>query len=432
MALAALAASVTCPYCKAHVELRPDEVERLVRYRHEVRGRLDAAHRELGHAESWNRWYGSPTARKKNNTLVAVGIWLGLVVTVALLSFGVQALGLERHAVAKLAPLGLFGLFALAFGGYLVWFYSGRGGRSAKPALASARVSCPKCGAPNELHPGEVLQHCRFCGAPLLAGRRAMEHGLAEAERALLFAELERARAERRGMTALSASSGARVTPYIVVGSFLPMTLLGAVAFTISFLTGHEEGPLSGLLLLWAFAGANVGLLGLVYAYRRHRNAQLEAVLGAISTRLGGTLSPDPWAMNAWLDRHWAGPVPMQQMFRGPYFRAAFAQVEGFPLLVVANPVGASEHYPGFVSVRLGAWMTSPEAARGAATATARAAFERLGFSLSFERSGPVALALNRAARRFVGAGDGAALADAIARLAASARELGAQPVDVA
>ncbi|GMV19391.1 MAG: hypothetical protein HS104_18310 [Polyangiaceae bacterium] len=433
VALEALLNAVTCPYCGAHVELRPDEVERLVHYRHEVRGRLQGAARELEHAESWNRWYGGADAKRKHHFLVPIVLWVGLIVLLGGVSMAADAFGLARGAGGKLLPLLMFVLMFSVMGGYMLWFYSGRGGRAKAAVLASATVSCPKCGAPHALRPGEVLDHCRFCAAPLLPNQRVMEHGRAEAERALFSAELERSRAERRGMTALSASSGARSTPYIVIGSFLPMTLLGSVGFTVSFAMGRERGPIGGLFVLWALAGANVGLLGLIYLYRSHRQDQLDRALRPLLSRFLALPLSDAWAMNGWLDRHWAGSVPVQQMFRGPYFSAVAGAAQGYPMLVVANPVGASDDYPGFVSVRLAAWLSMPDsAANHPAAVAARAHFEQLGFSLSWERAGPVALAVHGAARRWVASGDGQRLADAVERLGHALRALGATPVDVA
>jgi len=429
-----LAAAVSCPYCKSELRLSADDLARLARYRADVSGKLGRANEQLGYAESWNRWYGGAEARRKNNPFVPIAIWLVLVVVIGGFAGVVQNLGLDARTLGVLAPFGSMGLFVLVIGAYMFWYYSGRSSQRKAAPLAAAPIHCPKCGAPNQLAPGEVLRSCRYCSAPLMPGETVMQHGRAEAERALIFAEIERSRAERRGMVNLSSSSLGNATPYIIFGSFVPITAIGAVAFTVSWLSGNERdaNPM-GILVLWALATANVGLLALVYVFRRYRQGRVDGLVGGAARALGGATLADVWAMNGWLDRHWAGSVPYQQVFRGPYFASVEATIESFPVLVVVNPVGASEHYPPFVAARVGAWVSNTGAAeRHPAVAMARATCGEAGFELRVERAGLLALAVHGAAKRVVRSGSSERIVLALRALTRAARELGATPVDIA
>lgn len=429
--MTALAAAVACPYCRRQIHLSPDDLAALAAYRAHVDGQLSRAREQQTYAEGWNRWYGSPDAKKKQSPLIPLALWLGMIVVMAVISAAAQALGFVAGAV-KILPAAMLFLMLTFIGGYMFWFYSGRTSATRTTQLAALNVHCPSCGAPHQLQPGEVLQRCRFCSAPLMPDERVMDHGRAEVDRALLQAEIERARAERRGMTMLSSSSFAKYQAYIVIGSFLPVTGLSAIAFTISWLTGERDANLAGVLVLWLVAGTNAGLLALVYLYRRHRREGYAGVSNVLASRFGGRSLPDPWAMNAWFDRHWAGLVPFSQLFPGPYFLGTALVIEGYPVLVVMNPVGAAEQYKGFVTVRVSGWLPEPDrAASHAAIRAAKQSVHALGASLETTRAGLCVHFPQKAARRVAKLESVRALGDLTASLASAARQLGAQHVDI-
>jgi uncharacterized Zn finger protein (UPF0148 family) len=428
--LDALTASVHCPFCRATLRLAPDEARELASYRTQVRDRLTRAQQELGHAAGWDRWYGGDEARKRNRPWIAVALWLGLVVSMGSVGFAVQYFQLSNEVVAKVMPIALYGVMFVVLGGYFVWYYTGRRRPTLQSRVAPMQTTCPSCGAPNALYPGEVLERCRYCSAQLVAGTQVREQGLAEADRALFRAELERNRAERRGMAALSSMSAGAATPYIVLGSFLPMTGFGAVYAVYAYLIEEDPGtPLAAVGAMGLLAMINVGLIAMVYAFRSFREQRWQTLRAGVLGQLGGAPLADLDAMNLWLDRHWAGAVPLAQLFRGPCFLGAAFEVEGYPVLLVCNPVGASEHYPGFVSVRVGAWL--PESQLGSARASlsgARSALEAQGFGVEIDRAGLTALCDAKRARRLAKA-DPSALSGVIVTLARVARDVGGRPV---
>jgi hypothetical protein len=429
--MTALAAAVACPYCRRQIHLSPDDLAQLAAYRAHVEGQLARAREQQTYAEGWNRWYGAPDAKKKHSPLIPLALWLGMIVLLVVVTSAAQALGFAAGA-AKILPFAMLLLMFVFIGGYMFWFYRGRTASTRTTQLAAANVHCPSCGAPHQLHPGEVLTRCRFCSAPLMPDDRVMDHGRAEVDRALLTAELERGRAERRGMTMMSSSSLAKYQAYIVVGSFLPVTCLSALAFTVSWLTGDGEANLGGVLLVWLLASANAGVLALVYLYRRHRRESYMAVQRALAARFGGHALPDPWAMNAWFDRHWAGLVPFSELFPGPYFLGTALVIDGYPVLVVMNPVGAADQYKGFLTVRVSGWLTDPARAPShPAIGTAKRSLHVLGGSLETTRAGLYLRFPQKAARRVAKLESVNALGDVMASLANAARQLNAQPVDI-
>jgi len=428
--LDALTASVHCPYCRATLRLAPDEARELASYRTQVRDRLARAQQELGHAASWDHWYGSDEARKRNRPWIAVVLWLVLVLSMGSVGFAVQYFQLSNEVVAKVMPIGIYGVMFVVLGGYFVWYYTGRKRQSPTARVAPMQATCPACGAPNALYPGEVLERCRYCNAQLVAGTQLREHGLAEAERALFRAELERHRAERRGMAALSRMSAGTATPYIVLGSFLPMTGFGALYAVYAFLIEEDPGtPLAAVAAMGFLATINVGLIAMVYAFRSWREQRWQALRDGVLRHLGGQPLGNLDAVNHWLDHHWAGGVPLTQQFRGPCFLGATFDVESYPALLVCNPVGASEHYPGFVSVRVGAWLPEDRlgSARVSLSAT-RSALEAQGFAVEIQRAGLTAICTGKHARR-LGKADPRSLAEIVVVLARAARDLAARPV---
>jgi hypothetical protein len=429
--MAALGPAVICPYCRSQIQLAPGDLAELRTYQSHVSGQLARAQREHEYAEGWNRWYGTDDARKKSHPLLPLFLWIAMVIPLGFFGWAVSALDLSGEIV-KLLPVAFVGLFMLVLCGYMFWFYSGRRTQKSTAVLRAVNVHCPACGAPHQLAAGDVLDRCRFCSAPLLPDARVMDHGRAEADRVALEAEIARARAERRGMTMLSSSSAANAVPYIVLGSFLPMTLFGSIGFTFSFLMGNEpDTPIGGLALLWLLTFVNAGLIALVYVYRRTRKDRVVALGQALVARFGGAVLADQWAMNNWMDRHWAGLIPMQQMFRGAYFTSVACAVEGYPVLYVLNPVGAAEGYPAFVSLRVSAWLTDPHRlGREPVVERVRGLLRAHGFSLELTRAGLTALALKKSAERVVKS-DPRALGDAALELARAARSIGGTPVDI-
>jgi hypothetical protein len=393
---------------------------------------LERANQAYGHAADWDYWYGGEEAKKRSHPLMAVLLFGILFVSMGLAAAIIPQLGLPSEVLNVVMPVVTLGIFVTVIGAYMVWFFRGRTKSKRAVALRTAGINCPSCGAPHALVPGEVLERCRFCNAALVPDRSAIAQVRARADDELLRAEITEQRAQRRGMLALSRTSAASIIPYIVFGSFLPMTLGGALAATGEWLLSIDNTPIAAVVVLWAMASLNLGLLALVYAYRRARDENWRTRLARVGSRLGARSLTGIEEVNAWLDRHWASAVPLTNLFPGPCVVAIAATVEGYPVQVVANPVGASQDYPGYLVVRVGAWLpVQPLVQSTPSFEAARRVFEAQGFALEIARAGLLVSATQRSTRHWGKSGDTASFADAVSWLARAAREVGASPVDV-
>jgi hypothetical protein len=385
----------------------------------------------------WDRWYGGRGGQAK------AGVGVVWVVFGGMLAFAI-VLGCVAHAImtsgdARLAavatlvvPIGVPVVALTAIVGYSIWYYGGKRRERGASAPVSHLATCPNCGASNELEPGQVLERCAYCGTGLMPSPPMMAQALSDAEAARLRAELERYRAERRGMaTAIRSSAGAYV-PYIVLGSFLPMTLGGAIAFTADGITKAEFEP--GLAALWSIAAVNGGLIALVHAWRRAWADRFGRLAQLANTGFAQH-SLDFDGFIGWLNAHWAGPVPLTEIFSGAQFRAVSLAIGGYPGLLVLNPTPLAEGYPGYIAVYLAAQIPGTHANGGwgpAITAPQRAALEALGFCVSLESGGLKAHADARTARRLARRADGAGVLGQVATtLLGMARTTGAVAVEL-
>lgn len=424
IAISAIAAQGVCPFCGERIALAPHELVELERYRSKLRVQLARMDTERAHAAQWDRWYGGREAQKRNHPLVGVLVVVGLLVPFVVIGIVSQALGLSSQTLNAIMPIAWGVVMVSVLGAYFAWYFAGRSPAAKQGALIAAPVRCPTCGAPHSLAAGTVLDRCRHCGAALLPDAQARAEVLDQAERALFSAEIARHRAERRGMAALSRMSAGNATPYIVLGSFLPMTLIGAVWATATALFGDaEEAPIGAVLGLWAFAAVNLGSIALVYVYRDQRRRRWERIIAFAITPFRGTRLADIHAVVAWLDRHWAGSVPHNELFPGPGFCGAELLAEGYPVSVLVNPVGATEDYPSFIAVRVGAWVPTSDQ-RHSSVIAMQNWVARLGAQLGVERAG-IVVRFDQAATDRVAKGSGAELLEAIGSAARLAAQLG-------
>jgi len=351
---------------------------------------------------------------------------------------GFSVLATSGLLSSEAMPFLSIGFLVLVMGGTVatsLWL----SGRKRKARMASAGVTpvaCPSCGAPNELHAGQTLETCRFCRAALVPSGTIMQRALSRVDEAAGAAELARFRAERRGMSALMSRGAHRYTPYIIVGSFLPMTLGAAVIAAAQVVFDPESANLRAVAALFVLGSLNAGILVLIYARRSAIQARWQKVADDLAYQFGGRRVTTGLAgVVDWLNAFWAAPYEVNFLSTSAYQVSLVLDACGYAVLVDIEPSGAhAQHYPARLHVLLAAAVpdaavTRPSALPHAAQA-AHAWLGAAGFDVRLTRAGLLAIArpatlatLRRAPER------AHLLSTVVTTLAGLARGAGAAPV---
>jgi hypothetical protein len=246
---------------------------------------------------------------------------MGAVYAVAMLLLHENVI--DATTLGRVLPIGIYAVFFLGMGGVMA--YNVRRGRRARASTPRVGARCPRCGAPLAFEAGKVSERCGHCGSSLVAGTAIMHQAIDVARADLRQAAMARYRLERNAMSAVYRSSASNVLPYIVLGSFLPMTAGGAVAFTVDLLTSdHLDTPPAGLALLWGIAVLDAGAIAVIVQWRRRRRQRWRRIADATASRLGGRVSTTSTEWVGWLNALWAGPYAITSLFKGPCFHARF------------------------------------------------------------------------------------------------------------
>jgi DNA-directed RNA polymerase subunit RPC12/RpoP len=388
IALDRLQPRVRCPYCRHDEVIPPEQLAALAGYRESadvLARRIDAEQRERARWELFYRADGRPR-----------GTWLApllLALPILLLSLGgialVQARVIEEATLSRVLPASILGVYFLGLAGYVGSFLVRRARRSGAGVHVGA--ACPRCGGPLAFAAGAVVQACAHCGASLAPGTSVMAQAIDAARADLRREAMARYRLERRAMASVNRVSGARWTPYYVLGSFLPMTAGGAISFTVDYVTNEKtDTPAGGLAVLWLLALANAGAILFVVRLRKARRDRWRSVASAVAARLGGDVVTTMDAWVAWLDTLWAGPYAVARLLSGPYFCAATGRLGAYTVAVVVDPVPASsEHQTAYAEVLLPATLPDEDGALVPADLKVRA--EALGVAPSACSGGLVA-----------------------------------------
>lgn len=418
--LAELPPSITCPYCQHVQAISPERRASLLQYQSDVAHALGRAADEHAKAESWDRWYGGRGGRSRNATLISMALFGGMFALLLVLGFVAQALVTSGDPSLRafgelLMPIATPILVGATVVGQIVWYYGGerRARRAATPPRTQA--TCPRCGATNALAAGQVLERCTHCGASLMPSTTMMHAGIDAAEALRFRAEIERHRTERSGMASALRASASNAMPYVILGSWVPLTLFPVIAFTVDAIGKGTAEP--GLVLLWAFAAFNVSLIVFVFLWRRSRRERWAWTLDRATIPFPHRPLVGLDGMVGWLNEHWAGPIALTEISAGPYFGATAIGAREYMGMVVLNPKRFAEGYPGYVSVFIAAWVPALHAPHDGggqldarALAPQRTALDAMGFRLSVERAGLRAFAPEEVAQRLGELPNGGAL----------------------
>ncbi len=425
-------AQLRCPYCGVHQVLDEAKRRELLRYEADVAGALARAGEERARIASWELWYGGRGGRSPNATKVSLAIFGVMFAVVIALGFVAQAMLMSGNPAlvpigTLLMPIATPVLFFGAIIGQIVWYYGGQRRQRAEATPPRANAKCPRCGATNVMAAGRTVERCTHCGASLLPTTTMMHAGRDAAEAERFRVELERHRIERRGIVQALSSSMGNVVPYIILGSWLPITVLPTIGFTVESISSGKTEP--GLAILWGIAGLNVALIVLVASWRRGRRERFQWILAHATAPFVHRDVADGRGVAAWLDAHWAAGVDYPVLGAGPYFAASAITAGEYAGLVVLNPVGIGRGWDGHVSVFLSAWGMDP----ARVSPQLRADLGALGFHLQVERTGARASGREETAKSLAKLPNGGALvAHVVSLLVDAAHAQGARPITLA
>jgi hypothetical protein len=148
--------------------------------------------------------------------------------------------------------------------------------------------------------------------------------------------------------------------PFIVVGSFVPMLGLAAIAFTWSVVSGEEPFH-PGLVILWTVVLALLAGLKVYADYRRTRRAAFRAALVDLTKQFGGSVLDQLKDNVAWLNRHWAGRYDVANLVASPYAVGAAISVRGCPVLIDLDATAPAQHQRPRLNLLLAAVRSGAE-----------------------------------------------------------------------
>ncbi len=339
IALHGLTPRVHCPYCALDQDVPAPRLAQLARYQRSAGALVARIEGEEAQRAEWARWYG-PAGKPRDGYLAAFAIFGAMAavyaVGMALLFAGV----VDGRQLEQVLPGAIMGTFLVGMSVVAV-----RAASRAKrtPAVApQVGARCPRCGGPLAFGAGKVSERCAHCGTSLVAGTAIMQEAIGAARAGLRQATMARHRLERSASANLYRASAASVMPYIVLGSFLPLTAGIAVMFTVDMIFGDgHDTPLLGLAIVWPLALVNGGLLLLIVWLRRVRRARWRAVADAVALRLGGRVGTTAEEWITWLNALWAGPYALIGLLPGPCFHAVTARLGSFSVAFDLDPVPA-------------------------------------------------------------------------------------------
>ena len=346
------APTVRCPFCQRVQALPPELVAELEAYRASSAFFASRLAVEQQEKSKWERWYrpdGSPRYGWEYSVALFAAVVLVMGLGIAAMAAGIlteATFGVVPFAVLGVYFFGMFGIGALAV-------RRRPGPASARPAVAA---QCPHCGGPLPFRLGDVGRICPHCNGSLAVAAPIMTEALEAGALALRHAAIERHRLERKATSGVYRMSAGNLVPYIVVGSWLPMTGGGALVATISFLTDPRDTPLLAVAMTWTLALINAGILFIVYQFRATRRLRYRLMADVAAGSIAGRVITRTSDWVTWLNAFWAGPYAIARLGVGPYYHAVTGAAAGFPVALAIDAVPLdSQHYEPHAEVLVAA-----------------------------------------------------------------------------
>lgn len=380
------APTVLCPHCQFRQEVPRELLARLRDYQADASRLESRIQSEHSAKAKWAMWYGQD-GKAQHAWFAPLAMIAGMGLVVGLCFLLLQAGVLNSQTMQPAMTMGILGTYVLGFALYGLWALRNKPASSAPRPLITTQ--CPLCGGTLPFECGAIGRSCPHCGGSLVADAPVMHHALGVAEFQLEQARMARYRLERTAMRRVYGSSVGTLVPYIVLGSFLPLSLVGVVMATAEALDGQL--PPVAALLAWTFGACHIGLLFAIYRFRAWRRGRYRCIAEQASSGIGGSVHTESATWVWWLNSFWAGDYPVSQLLKGPYFHVILGNVYGYPVAIDMDPVPVdSNHGKARADVLLAA-RVSPQFDCAPIAPDLRAQATALGFSLQSNSGGFIA-----------------------------------------
>lgn len=341
------ALSAPCTSCGHAEPVPPALVEELRRYEQQYAASLQGANASLNQAQSMENLAGQMPA--SNTMLKMVG---GMMTVMLLLGGGVQFMlmnpslsGEMKRNAMMLFPVVAIGLWL----GVPLFFMIRRARtKAARVSAPAVHVSCPSCGANNQLMAGDTAAACAYCSARLVPSPTVMMQVLEAGDIAQRRAGMAQLIAQR-SMTL--SSRNASVNPVkMVAGSWGLVAVLGLGTFAVSAALEGDHHTMAILSLVIAAMALPVLLFLL---WRLQRRERWSAPLFDLEQQFGGRYSTKLNDQVGWLNTYW--PETYSDFWIvgvGLRFGTLATEVAGYPVLLDVHPekpYGGARHASEFL-----------------------------------------------------------------------------------
>ena len=391
------ALSAPCSSC-GHLEpVPPALVEELRHYEWQYAASLEGANASLNQAQSMENIAGQMPA--SNTMLKRFG---GMMVVILLLGGGVQFMLMNPSfsSEMKRSAMMLFPLVAIGLWLGVPLFFMLRRSRTkaARVSAAAIHVSCPSCGANNQLMAGNTAAACAYCSARLVPSPTVMMQVLEAGDIAQRRAGMARLIAQR----ALTLSSrNASVNPIkVVAGSWGTVAILGLGSFMVS---AGVEGDYHTMAVLSLVIAAMALPVLLFLLWRLQRRERWSAPLLDLEQQFAGRYSTKLNDQVEWLNAYWPETYSDYWIVGvGLRFGTLAAKVAGYAMLLDVHPEKpyGSAHYARDFLPRLNILVAAaiPLQAQSLSRLPADAqvhvdVIRRMGFQIRLSTSGILATA---------------------------------------
>jgi len=429
----ALEAVVPCPYCGHQQQLSQERLGQLAAYQQQVGAHDAAADEHAQQLAAWQQWYGdSSDGQRKLGTGTFFLFFGGFAALSGGLGALLAALGIIGwELVPTFVMMGGFLPAMVAF--YGLYFYRLSQTQRAQADRAGAvRVACPSCGAPGGLTPGEVVDHCKHCRAPLVPTREIMAQAVDAAVQARRQTAIERYRAERDAMSQIYSRSASGAAVYFAILPFALMISATAIGFTHEVVTGESTARPEGLAVLWLLVFVLWGVLFGIIMIRRNRRARTRAALDHLARQFSGQVLENMRGTAGWLNQFWAGPYAIEQFYVGSGYGAAALRVGPFLALLDYNP-NRAQHMKRRAQLMIAAWVPgASDGGQAVVPVTAQPLVRELGregWEITFQEGGLIVKADDQLVHQMKKPGALHVVAPVLDRAVRLAEAMGCRPV---